>query len=206
MFVKNFSQNNKAKGSDLIKNCAKAWKELTEIQKEDWNNKAKDLNDKQIKENDNMEKKHIPFDEKDLMNSDLFCNMSHVENHLDDRQTVIIDARSQARFNGTEEEPREGLQRGHIPNSFSTPYNEFLNNDGTIKSSKEIRNVFKNAGLKTFSKKKNYIFTCGSGVTACIPFVAATAVLGVPIENCKIYDGSFSEWGLLENNKPVDVL
>jgi thiosulfate/3-mercaptopyruvate sulfurtransferase len=45
------------------------------------------------------------------------------------------------------------------------------------------------------SEKKPLIFSCGSGITACIVLLALETVIDNPKA---LYDGSWSEWGLLD--------
>ena len=97
------------------------------------------------------------------------------------------------RFTGKEEEPRPGLQKGHIPNSINIPFNLFFNNGYFIKD-KEIRDVLDN---NNFNYNKNIISSCGSGVTACV-LVFALELIGE--KNWQVYDGSWSEWGLNKEN------
>ena len=103
---------------------------------------------------------------------------------------LILDARSHGRFIGTEPEPRQDLKSGHIPGSISLPYTEVLVN-GKMKSVEELKSIF--TALDIGNKK--LIFSCGSGITACIILLAAE-ISGY--SNLSVYDGSWSEWGLIE--------
>ena len=103
---------------------------------------------------------------------------------------LILDARSHGRFIGTEPEPRQDLKSGHIPGSISLPYTEVLV-DGKMKSVEELKSIF--TALDIGNKK--LIFSCGSGITACIILLAAE-ISGY--SNLSVYDGSWSEWGLIE--------
>ncbi len=104
--------------------------------------------------------------------------------------TIILDARSEDRFDGTKEEPREGLRSGHIPNSKNLHYHDVLN-DNVLKSEEELKQIFN----QKISKDNNVIFSCGSGITACILALGAN-ILGY--EKLSVYDGSWTEWGSLD--------
>ena len=102
---------------------------------------------------------------------------------------TIIDARSNGRFNCTEPEPRVGLRMGTIPNSVNLPFEDLLNGNTLIN---EIDIAAK---FNMFAKKEEpIIFSCGSGLTACV------LALGAEIsgyKNISVYDGSWTEWGSL---------
>jgi thiosulfate/3-mercaptopyruvate sulfurtransferase len=116
-----------------------------------------------------------------------FCNSSAVLKAIDDKDICIIDARSEERFYGRISEPRVGLNRGHIPNSINIPFEQVLLQH-EMKSKEELKQVFEN-----ISKDSQLIFSCGSGVTACIDALAATLI---GYQHISIYDGSWSEWGM----------
>ncbi len=101
----------------------------------------------------------------------------------------IIDARSAARFAGTEVEPREGLRSGHIPGSRNVPFGQLLNANGTMKSPEDCRAVFEAAGVDL---SKPAITSCGSGVTAAI---LSLALERMGKKDHSLYDGSWAEWG-----------
>ncbi len=112
-----------------------------------------------------------------------------IENASKNKTHKIIDARSAARFNGEVAEPREGLRRGTIPNSVNLPFTEILE-DGKLKSKKEIAKSF----YMVAEQDEDIIFSCGSGITACV------LALGAEIsgyQNISVYDGSWTEYGAL---------
>lgn len=105
------------------------------------------------------------------------------------KTALVIDARSADRFNGIAPEPREGLRGGHIPNSVNIPFTEVLDN-GKFKTPEQLIELFKRFEIEN----KPLVFSCGSGITACIILLAADLVL----HNKKmLYDGSWTEWAQL---------
>ena len=101
----------------------------------------------------------------------------------------IVDARSPARFRGTEPEPRAGLRSGDIPGAKNVHYRTLLNDDGTLKDPAALRAVFEAAGVDV---TRPAITTCGSGVTAAI---LSLALERIGNHNHALYDGSWAEWG-----------
>lgn len=112
-----------------------------------------------------------------------------IQNASANKTHKIIDARSSARFNCEVPEPREGLRRGTIPNSVNLPYTDVLE-EGKLKSKKELAKSF----YMVAEKDEDIIFSCGSGITACV------LALGAEIsgyQNISVYDGSWTEYGTL---------
>ena len=99
---------------------------------------------------------------------------------------LVVDARSAGRFAGTAPEPRKQLQSGHIPHSISIPYAEVLHN-GRYKSVPELQALFHEKGADGGSP----VFSCGSGLTACIVLLAYELSHDNPT---RVYDGSWTEW------------
>ena len=98
----------------------------------------------------------------------------------------LVDARSPARFDGSEVDPR-GLPSGHIPGSINLHYARFFHDDGTWRSPADLAALFADAGIDL---DRPVTTTCGSGVTAAIP-AFALHLLG---RDAALYDGSWSEW------------
>ena len=101
----------------------------------------------------------------------------------------LVDARGKGRFEGSEPDPRPGVEAGHIPGARNLPFGSLYNEDGTFKSRDEIRQMFNEAGL---DPTKPFIASCGSGVTAN-SLIFAAHLLGH--DKARLYDGSWSEWG-----------
>lgn len=100
----------------------------------------------------------------------------------------LIDARSAGRFNGTSAEPRKGLRSGHAPGAINLPFDDCLEL-GQLKSPKQLKALFSALPL---TNKQSLVFSCGSGVTACVLALAASEA---GYDKLAIYDGSWSEWG-----------
>lgn len=100
---------------------------------------------------------------------------------------LVVDVRSQARFLEQVPEPREGLRRGQIPDSVNLPYLNVLN-DGKFKTKEELQPIFQFLE----NEERNIVFSCGSGITACVVLLASEGVIK---NNRAVYDGSWTEWG-----------
>lgn len=126
----------------------------------------------------------------------LVKNMEDIKTNLKTKSAIVIDARSEGRFNGTAPDPRPTLKSGHIPNTINLPYTKVLNN-GKLESKEKLVQIFSEIELDN----NPLIFSCGSGITACILHLAAEEV----IKNEKaVYDGSWTEWASTKNN-PIET-
>jgi thiosulfate/3-mercaptopyruvate sulfurtransferase len=123
----------------------------------------------------------------------LFVDSKYVTQALTDSAFSVIDARSAGRFTGQEPEPRVGLRSGHMPNAVNIPYTTVLEN-GLMSSKSYLRSI-----LEQYKDKK-MIFSCGSGVTACVLALAAEQA---GYQDLTVYDGSWSEWGAADSGLPV---
>jgi thiosulfate/3-mercaptopyruvate sulfurtransferase len=121
-----------------------------------------------------------------VFNPETVKDVTFIEQNINQKDAVVIDARSEGRFKGTAPEPREGLPSGHIPNSINIPFQNVLNGN-KYKSAEELQTMFNELEIG----KSPLVFSCGSGLTACIVLLASELVS----ENPKsVYDGSWTEW------------
>ena len=128
-----------------------------------------------------------------LERKELVKTKNLIDQNIEDQEFNVIDARSRERFEGKVSEPRIGLKSGNIKNSFCIPFNECLNDNKTFKKKEELQIIFKSC-LGNINEK-NIVFSCGSGVTACV-LALAYSLINDRYHPC-IYDGSWAEYGMV---------
>lgn len=112
------------------------------------------------------------------------------------RDRRLVDARSAARFRGEAPEPRAGLASGHIPGSVNLPFGMLLDASGCFLPVAELRRLFAEHDVPL---DRPAVFTCGSGVTACVDALAFELAGG---PDSAVYDAAWAEWGL-GNQGPI---
>ncbi|MFG2980678.1 sulfurtransferase [Streptomyces sp. NPDC048258] len=115
---------------------------------------------------------------------------------LADPAAAVLDARTRERFAGTAPEPRPGLRGGHMPGAINLPFAELQRPDGLMRPAEELRAAI---DALTGDRERLY-FSCGSGVTACVLALGATLA---GYRDLAVYDGSWSEWGIPSDQRPV---
>lgn len=134
---------------------------------------------------------------KAIFNKEAIASYTQVIENLMSNRCQIIDARSEGRFKGTTPEPRVHLNSGNIKHSKNLPYTEVIVN-GHYKSREELTTIFETL----VRKNQPLIFSCGSGITACIILLAYRLISDQP---AAVFDGSWTEWaereGLFINHK-----
>ena len=147
-----------------------------------WKQENKKISNEVIKfKKTNYEGKELTSLVKDKNNIDL---------NISEKEFVVVDARSKERFEGKVPDPRKNVRSGSIPNSICLPFVEVINKDFSFKNTDELKNLFKNIFKNPNDKP---VFSCGSGVTACVLALAYSLVNAnyLPV----IYDGSWAEYG-----------
>lgn len=127
-------------------------------------------------------------------NSEYFVNFDSILNASIQRKPIIIDARSEGRFKGTSPEPRKGLRGGHISNSTNLPFTTLFQN-GILKNEAALTIIFSKF---IDSKETPTIFSCGSGITACILALGAELA---GFKHLSVYDGSWTEYATLTSKE-----
>jgi thiosulfate/3-mercaptopyruvate sulfurtransferase len=90
---------------------------------------------------------------------------------------------------GVARTPRGEFRAGHIPWAASVPHARLYQEDHTLKSPEELRQLFAGAGAEPGRKVITY---CGCGISASALLFAATLA---GIEDAALYDASWEEWG-----------
>lgn len=115
-----------------------------------------------------------------------------VQDALDRSDTVILDVRTLAEYNGEifMQKPPEGRERaGHIPGAIHLEHALVLNEDGTFKPAEELHNLYVQHGI---TRDKAVIPYCAVGARSGFIWYVLKYLLGYPkVEN---YDGSWNEW------------
>lgn len=125
----------------------------------------------------------------------MFVDSDQVLKALSDKNFSVVDARSEGRFKGQEPEPRAGLRGGHMPNAVNIPFADLVV-DGFLLPKESLKSIF----AKQVNLNQQLIFSCGSGVTACVDALAAELA---GYKKLAVYDGSWSEWGLPSLALPI---
>ena len=147
------------------------------------------LDEKRITNNKIPKNKKTNYKANELKN--LVKNKDEIEKNIIKETFTVVDARSLGRFQGKEKEPRKGLRSGNIKNSFCIPFNQIVNKNKTFKNKAEISDIFYENLGDIYST--NVVFSCGSGVTACVLALAYSIINDKYLPT--IYDGSWAEFG-----------
>ncbi|MEX0770904.1 MAG: sulfurtransferase [Balneolaceae bacterium] len=108
----------------------------------------------------------------------------------------LVDVRSPDEFTGKILAPpglNELSQRpGHIPGASNIPWSKAVNEDGTFKSTEELKALYEGEGI---TPDKEIIAYCRIGERSAHSWFVLNELLHYP--NVRNYDGSWTEWGNL---------
>jgi len=119
-------------------------------------------------------------------------DLEAVKTNIESPQFQLVDARPYPRFTGDAPEPRP-IESGHIAASFSVLFLDVVSPEGKMKSEEEIKEAFSKGKVDV---TKPLAVSCGSGVSAC---VIRAALFKIGVTNVPVYDGSYTEWKVLDN-------
>ncbi len=123
-------------------------------------------------------------------NAEWIKNKNQIDLNIKNISFQTVDARSRERFEGKVDEPRPGLKRGCIVGSKNIPFKDCIDLEtNTFKTKDQLGKIFNQNGVDI---SRPIVFTCGSGMTACVLGLAYSLISG---KNAVIYDGSWSEYG-----------
>lgn len=129
---------------------------------------------------------------------------------------LVVDARSNGRWLGADPEPRPGLSSGHIPHSFSLPFQEFLETNSytppsavssstytTYRSPEVLHISLQNAlgpdnAKAVLEGKRSIVTSCGSGMTAGILWLGLKRM---GVERVGLYDESWTGYAMRKESQ-----
>ncbi len=122
------------------------------------------------------------------VNESVLCAADYVKANIRRPDVVIIDARSQAEYNGTDVRAKRG---GHIPGAVNIDWQRNVTADDVkvFRPADELIKMYEAAGV---TKDKKIITYCQTGVRAAHTLFTLK-LLGY--ETVRNYDGSWAEWG-----------
>ena len=127
-------------------------------------------------------------------NKEMVKSKVQIDENINLKRFKVIDARSIGRFEGKIAEPRSNVRSGSIEGSSCLPFNQLINkDDNTFKSIDDLNDIF---GKIVDINDNNIVFSCGSGVTASVLALAYSLINNKYTPT--IYDGSWSEYGLIK--------
>jgi thiosulfate/3-mercaptopyruvate sulfurtransferase len=117
--------------------------------------------------------------------------------------TTLVDVRSAAEYRGERFWPSGGMEAGgrpgHVPSAVHQPIDGLYREDGSFRSTAELRRMFAPAVLEDSGELITY---CTIGGRAATAWFVLTYLIGR--DRVRVYDGSWAEWGRVPGT-PVEV-
>lgn len=122
-----------------------------------------------------------------------------VKASIGNKDVVILDTRTVSEHEG--KETKSGaFGPGRIPSNYYLEWNKAQNPDGTLKSYKELKDLYSAEGI---TPDKHIIAYCQSAVRSAYTTFVLKELLGY--KNVKNYDGSWIEWSYKVKNEKYPV-
>jgi len=128
------------------------------------------------------------------VNNDYVAKLEAVQNAIDDADCQLIDGRPEDQFTGSKpgkaihtNQPHKRL--GHVPSAACIPWSMNLNEDGTFKTIRELKELYAAHGIETDGQVITY---CNEGLHAVMPWFVIRELFGN--SQVTVYDNSMAEW------------
>jgi len=131
-------------------------------------------------------------------NPALVRTLGEMKENLVTAAAQVIDARGPGKFDGTQEDVFPFKKLGHIPNATNVPWADLIDPDtGEFIAADALAARFAAAGIDL---DRPIVTTCASGIISC---VAALGLYLLGRKTVAVYDGSWAEWGMVEDTPAV---
>ena len=114
---------------------------------------------------------------------------------IDDETSIVLDTRSADEYAGRDVRAERG---GHIPESIHVEWVQNVDADGKFLPAEDLKNLYNSTSV---TNELDIYTLCQTAVRATHSWFVLQELLGY--ENVAVYDGSWTEWGNLENT-PID--
>jgi thiosulfate/3-mercaptopyruvate sulfurtransferase len=121
------------------------------------------------------------------------ADLQDVRQAMSDKNTVLLDVRSEEEYTGHPKYPRTG----HVPGALWWPWENNVDFDNAFvnKKGEAIQSVLDKLGVK--DKQQKLIVYCRSGHRAAQSYMT---LRDLGYDNVRLYDGSMAEYGGYKNN------
>ena len=128
----------------------------------------------------------------------LVRGLREMRDNLSTGAAQVIDARGPSKFDGSQEDVFPFRKLGHIPNATNIPWGDLIQPDsGEFLAPDALAARFAAAGIDL---QRPIVTSCASGITSC---VVALGLYLLGHTTAAVYDGSWAEWGLVEDTPAV---
>ena len=126
---------------------------------------------------------------------ELIISLQKVMESIDDEASIVLDTRSADEYAGRDVRAERG---GHIPESIHVEWVQNVDADGRFLPAEDLKNLYNSTSV---TNELDIYTLCQTAVRATHSWFVLQELLGY--DNVAVYDGSWTEWGNLENT-PID--